>query len=107
MATQREALDCQIKRGLPACYTVTPLQQQAAKARLLQAAAAQVGLPAPTSRKERLAGFVADLLATFSRWNDAQDNWERTLRLRLSHGQHRDRLRYVMSGRLMSIPAIV
>jgi hypothetical protein len=107
MAIQPESLDCQIKRGLSASYPITPLQQQAAKERLLQAAAAQIGLAAPASRKDQLSGFVTDLLSTFARWSDAQDDWERTLRLRLSSGQHQDRLRYVMSGRFMSIPAIV
>lgn len=107
MAIQPESLDCQIKRGLSASYPVTPLQQQVAKERLLQAAAAQIGMAAPMSRKDQLNGFVTDLMATIARWSNAQDDWERTLRLRLSSGQHRDRLRYVMSGRFMSIPAIV
>lgn len=107
MAIQPETLDCQIKRGLQASYPITSLQQQAARERLLEAAADRIGLPGPVSHKDQLGGLLNDLLAIFSRWSDAQDTWERTLRLCLNNGQQRDRLRYVMSGRFMSIPVIV
>jgi hypothetical protein len=107
MAIQPETLDCQIKRDLQARFPVTPLQHQAARERLLRAAAAQIGAPVPLTRQERFSQWLGHLLMTVSRWNEAQDTWERALHLSLSGGQQRDRMRYVMSGRYMSIPAIV
>jgi hypothetical protein len=107
MAIQPERLDCQIKRDLQAGFPISPNQHRLARERLLQAAAAQIGAPMPLTRQERFARLVDGLTMTFARWSAAQDAWELALRRNISNGQQRDRLRHVMSGRFMSIPAIV
>jgi hypothetical protein len=104
MAIQPETLDCQIKRGLESGYAIRPGQQQAARERLLLTAAAQIGLPPPPAPWKRL---LTACYAAYQRWSLAQSTRDYDLQRRLAYGRHHYWLNYLMSGRMLSHPAIV